>query len=243
MKRTERRHLKENEIEILARQAREFVEARRREVTAVGVALALLGVVALGYMAWHQSVQSRAHARLAQAMAVEQVRVGPAAAPGGATAPTASFPTEQARDEAALVQFKATADTYPSTDAGIFARYEEASILVRLGRPAEAIERYQQVIGLAGAGNIYGEMARLGLAEAHARAGQYDQAIAAFKELAQRTDGSLPTDAVLMQLGRTYIEAGRQADAVETLTRLVEQFPDSPYTSEARQQLDDLKKT
>ena len=86
-------------------------------------------------------------------------------------------------------------------------------------------------------------MARLGLAEAQARAGQYDQAINAFKELAQRKDGPLPIDGILMQLGQTYLEAGKKADAQQTFNRLVEEYPNSPYTAEARQQLDSLKKT
>ena len=70
-----------------------------------------------------------------------------------------------------------------------------------LGNPKQAAAAYQQVIDRAGE-RLYGQMARLGLAEAQARAGQYDQAINTFKELAQRKDGPLPVDGILMQLGR-----------------------------------------
>ena len=77
-------------------------------------------------------------------------------------------------------------------------------------------------------------MARLGLAEAQARAGQYDQAINTFKELAQRKDGPLPVDGILMQLGATYLEAGKRADAQQTFNRLVEEFPESPFTGDAQ---------
>lgn len=242
MKRTERRHLKENEIEILARRARELVEARKRELTAAAVALTVLGAAALGYFGWRRSVQSRAGAMLARALAVEDVRVGPPAAPGGSAPPGPSFLTERARSEAALAALKATADEYPSTDAGLFARYQQAALLVQLGRPAEAIPVYQQVVSRAG-GLVYGEMARLGIAEAQARDKQYDRAIQGFQELAQRTDSRLPKDAVLIELGRTYLDAGKQADARQTFSRLVEEFPDSPYSGEARQRLDTLKKT
>jgi len=86
-------------------------------------------------------------------------------------------------------------------------------------------------------------MARLGLAEAQVRAGQYDPAINTFKELAQRKDGPLPVDGILMQLGRTYLEAGKRADAQQTFNRLVEEYPESPYTGEARKAIDTLKKT
>src|SRR5262249_12822811 len=153
-----------------------------------------------------------------------------------------TFPTQRARSEAALMKLKQVAASYPKTDAGIFARYEEAAILTSLGRPAEAEKAYQDVIAHGGDG-IYAQMARLGLPEADGRAGQYDQAINTFKELAQRKDGPLPIDGVLMQLGRTYLDAGKPADARQTFNRLVEEYPDSPFTGEARRELDGLKKT
>jgi TolA-binding protein len=85
-------------------------------------------------------------------------------------------------------------------------------------------------------------MARLGLAEAQASAGQYDRAIDTFKELALRKDGSLPIDGILMQLGRTYRDAGKKSDAQQTFNRLVDEFPDSPFTVDAKRELENLKK-
>jgi TolA-binding protein len=98
------------------------------------------------------------------------------------------------------------------------------------------------VIDRAGS-NIYGQMARLGVAEAQARAGQYEQAINTFKELSLRKDGPLPVDGILMQLGRAYLDAGKRTDAQQTFNRLVEEFPESPYTGDARRELENLKKT
>jgi outer membrane protein assembly factor BamD (BamD/ComL family) len=86
-------------------------------------------------------------------------------------------------------------------------------------------------------------MARLGLAEAQARAGQYDQAISAFKELTQLKDGPLPIDGILMRLGQAYLDAGKRADALQTFNRLVEEYPDSPFSADAKRELDNLKKT
>jgi TolA-binding protein len=84
--------------------------------------------------------------------------------------------------------------------------------------------------------------ASLGLAVEQARAGQYDQAINTFKELAQRKDGPLPIDGILMQLGRTYRDAGKRDDAQQTFNRLVEEFPQSPFAGDAKRELDSLKK-
>jgi outer membrane protein assembly factor BamD (BamD/ComL family) len=153
-----------------------------------------------------------------------------------------SYPNEQARAEASIAKLKAVADMYPSTDAGLFARYQQAALLVGIGRAADAIPLYNDVIKRAG-DSFYGQVSRLGVAEAHARGGQFDQAINDFKELAQRKDGPLPVDGILMHLGRTYVEAGKKSDAQQTFNRIVEEFPNSPYSGEARQQVESLKKS
>ncbi len=111
-----------------------------------------------------------------------------------------------------------------------------------LGTPAQAATAYQQVIDKAG-NRIVGQMARLGLAEAQSVQGQYDAAINTFKEMAQRKDGPLPIDGILMQLGRTYLVAGKRSDAQQTFNRLVEEFPDSPFNADAKRELENLKKT
>jgi len=241
MKRTERQHLKENELQTFARQAREALDAKRRETTALVAIVVVVGAVAIAFFGWREHVNGKAHALLAEAMAVQDARIGPPPAPG---APSGGlyFPTERERAQAALTKFKIAADAYPSSDAGIFARYQQAALSLTLGTTQGAIEAYQQVIAKAGDNSLYGQTARLGLAEAQARAGQYDQAINAFKELAQRKDGPLPVDGILMQLGRTYLQAGKRADAQQTFNRLVEEFPDSTFAGDARKEIETLKK-
>ncbi len=241
MKRTERQHLKENELRAFALQARETIEARRRETTAIVAAVVIVGAAVLGYLGWREHVQTKAHALLAQAMATQDARVGPPPAPGSPSGGL-YFPTERERAQSALTKFKIAADAYPTTDAGIYARYQQAATAMSLGDPKGAITAYQEVIDKAGDG-FYGQMAKLGLAEAQARAGQYDQAINAFKDMAQRKDGPLPIDGILMQLGRTYEQAGKKSDAQQTFNRLVEEYPDSPFTADARKEIDALKKS
>jgi tetratricopeptide (TPR) repeat protein len=241
MKSTERHHLKENELRKLARQAGLTVSERRRETTGIIAVAAVVGVLALGYYGWRDRVQTKAHTLLADAMAVQDARVGPPPAPG-APAGGLYFPTERERSQAALTKLKIAADAYPSTDAGIYARYQQGATSLALGSPPGAIAAYEQVIKEAGDG-FYGQMARLGLAEAQARAGQYDTAINTFKELAQRKDGPLPIDAILMQLGRTYLDAGKRADAQQTFNRLVEEYPESTFIGDARKEIETLKKT
>src|SRR5258706_3920664 len=68
MKRAERHHLKENELQVLARQAREAVEGRGREATVVITAVVVVGAIVLGYVAWGDRVQARAGAMLSGGM-------------------------------------------------------------------------------------------------------------------------------------------------------------------------------
>jgi tetratricopeptide (TPR) repeat protein len=240
MKRTERRHLKQNEFERITLQALDMLGEKRREITTVVLIVAAVGLVAAVYWAWRQHTQDSAHALLADAMIVAESRVGP---PNAATGqPGLTFPTERERTQAAVTKFKAAADAYPSTDAGQFARYQEAALQLSLGNAAESIKTYQVLADSAGDA-LYGQMARLGLAEAYARSGQYEQSITAFKELAQRKDGQLPVDGILMQLGRTYRDAGKIADAQQTFNRIIEEFPDSPFNADAKRELEALKKS
>lgn len=241
MKRAERHHLKENELKHLAQQARDAYGARRRELSWVLAAVVIMAVAAVGYFGYREYVHARAGTLLAEAMAVQDARIGPPPAPGTVTA-APYFPTERERFQAALARFKAAADAYPSTDDGIYARYKEAAIQMTLGSFSAAATAYQQVIDRAGSG-IHGDMARLGLAEAQAQSGQYDQAISTFKELAQKSDGLLPVDGILMELGRAYRDAGKSGDAQQTFNRIVSEFPDSPFNADAKRELESLKKT
>src|SRR5262245_40751561 len=144
MKRAERHHLKENELQNLAREARERFEARKRETT-IGFSIAIgVVILALGYFAWRERVQAKAHALLADAVIVQDARIGPPPAPGQPEQGI-RFATERERAQAALTKFKAAADAYPSTDAGLYARYQLASTYMTLGEPQTAIAAYQQV--------------------------------------------------------------------------------------------------
>ena len=241
MKRTERHHLKENELVQFVNRARDTIDARQREMGVAAITVIVVSIAVLGYYAWQSRVEGRAGALLADAIIVSDARVGPPPAPGTpATGP--SFPTDREKLEATATKFKAVADQYPSSDAGMFARYREGATQMALGKTKEAAAAYQQVIDRAG-NKLYGQMARLGLAEVQAREGQYDSAINTFKGFADNKDGPLPVDGILMQLGRTYLDAGKATEAQQTFNRVVEEFPESPFSGDARKELDSLKKS
>ncbi|HZJ32744.1 MAG TPA: tetratricopeptide repeat protein [Vicinamibacterales bacterium] len=248
MKRIERKHLKEDELAHTLRVAREFVEPRQQLLKQVGLAAIVVLVIVVAYGFWRERTDSRGQKELAEAMVAlnaEVVPVGvqgadgvPAAASLGATG---TFATEEAKLNAALPKLKAAADAYPSSPAGIQARYHMAGALTALGRHAEAINTFDEVIKEAGETSLYGQMAVMGKADAQSKGGQVDAAIGTLKGLAANAGSALPVDAVLMELARAYVQKGSRDDARKTFTEIVDKHPQSPYITEARAELENLK--
>jgi tetratricopeptide (TPR) repeat protein len=243
MKRKERHHLKENDLAQTIVAARDAIEQRRGLLTGVLLAVLLGAVVIGGIVVWQQEDDARAEQMLADAMVTFNARVIPPSAtpaqpgevPAAATlGATGSYATEAAKLNAALPKLKAAADAYPETEAGVTARYHYASSLAALGKHAEAVQAFDEVVSRAGSDSLYGRMAQMGKADTQVRAGQVNDAIATWKALASSTDEDLPKDAILMELGKAYQASGNQDEARKAFTEIVDQHPTSPYVAEAR---------
>jgi len=249
MKRKERHHLKENLLVQWVVATREFIEPRSKQLGIALLAIGLAVVVGLGVMFVRNRNDARGQDLLADAMVALNARVVPTtgtAEPGELPAAaqlgaTGSFATEEAKLTAALPKLQAAADAYPESSAGIQARYHYAGALAALGRHDEAVKAFEEVETRSGPDSLYGRMAALGKADTQLKAGQVDAAIATWKDLAGKPDGSLPGDAILMELGRAYQAKGDTDEARKTYTQLVDEFPASPYAVEARAELDSLK--
>jgi TolA-binding protein len=248
MKRTERHHLKENELVHTIEATRAFVEARQKQIVGAVVGLIVLALAVIGVLVYRQQTQSKGQELLAEAMVALNARVVPVGAGDAGDLPaaaslgaTGTFATEEAKLSAALPKLKAAADGYPDSTAGITARYHLAGALAALGRHQDAIQAYDEVARRAGNNSLYGRMARLGKADTMAHSGQLDAAIAAWKDMTAASASDLPVDAILMELARAYVQKGNTEEARKTFTQLVDQHPDSPYTPEARAELENLK--
>jgi TolA-binding protein len=236
MKGSERHRLKENELSHVLGDASARLKDNGRTLELASGAVALLLVAVVGYWAWTTRSENRAEAILGDAIVIMQAPVEgpkPGAKPG-----VTGYPTVQARAEAALTKFAEVYNSYPSTDAGIAARYYAASALSMLGRHQEAAARFQETADKAGQNSFYGRMARLGIVESNAQAKKYDEAIAAAQALVNNTsDEAIPRDALLMQLGRVQAAAGKKTEAKQTLDKIIAEFPQSPYVEEAKKML------
>lgn len=239
MKAHERHQLKQNEFAQTAARVATSVAAHRSQAVAIALGIVVLAAVVGGYLYWQRSANQRASASLAIGLSISQAPLTPASTLPTATTQATTYETAAARAEAALKQFELTASQFGSSDAGLTARYHAGLELVTLGRLADAERAFLDVIDRGGS-SIYSSSARLGLAETLAAQGKHDDAIRRLTDLAADRDGPLPVDGVLMQLARTSARAGKTQDARAAYKRVVDEFPESPYAQEARQQLTTL---
>lgn len=248
MKRTERRHLKENVLARTIADVRDYIEPRGGQIRLLLGIVAVLVLAALLISFVRQRSESQAQQLLAEAMVALNARVIPAEATGADDLPaaaalgaTGAFTTEADKLEAALPKLEAAANTYPDTEAGITARYHLAGALAALGRNEEAIAAFNEVIDRAGEESLYRRMARLGLADAQAHAGQLDTAIESWKQLAAEAGEELPADFILIKLARAYAASGNVDEARKTFMQIVDEYPGSPLASDARTEMESLQ--
>jgi tetratricopeptide (TPR) repeat protein len=248
MKTHERRHLKENDLAHGLTVALDYLAPRGKQIAMILGGVAVLVVVVLAGYAISQRSNTKADMALAEAMVALNARVVPSSDAAEADLPaaatlgaTGTFATERAKLNVAIPKLQSVADAFPDDEAGIVARYHLAGALGSVGRNDEAVKEFSAVIAKAPKDNVYGRMARLGLAEAQTRAGQIDAAITSWKALADENSGDLPADAILLELARAYVAKGDAAEARKVFTQLIDQHPTSPYSGDAKTELEGLK--
>ena len=244
MKTTERHDLKHNEVADTLQGAYVQLDRNRNTILAVVGGVVVVACLWGGYAFYRAQQEAKAGALLAQALVIAEAQVAPpiAPAPGQPALPPTpgTYPSENAKLEAALPKLQATADAYPSTQAGISARFQAAAALTALGKMTDARKQYETVVASDSRG-LYGRMARLGIAELEIKARQFDPAIATLRELSLDARGDLPVDAILVQLAETYVAAGKKVEAQQTLQRVTTEFATSPYAADAKKLLETIK--
>lgn len=235
MKAKERHDLKKNEFAASTVRVLEAASAQRGRLVAIGIGAVVVLALGGGVLYWLNGQANKAGALLGVALSTSQAQIAPASTLPGATQVAGTYPTAKARSEAALAAYQGVIAAYPSSDAALTARYEAAGELLSLGRFPEAETAYNEVV--ATNSKVYAPMAKLGLARVRLMSGKYDDAVKMFTDLSADRDGALPVDGVLMQLAEAYTKAGKPQDARAAYKRVVDEFGESAYISDARQRL------
>jgi len=228
-KKLRREDLKRDEVMETVGKGIQFVSVHRRgttETVAIAVGLAALIGVFVGFRA-HRESQAAGHLSRALAALSTPLAGDPSAGGAAKTFASASERTAEANRELA-----AAAD-FGATKSG----REAAVILAAQGASKDtgSFERFAR-----GGKGLVAAAAELDGYRTLADQGKTSEAIAGVKRAIETSATAVPKDALFAELGALYERSGSPADARATYQRLVSEYPDSPYASEAQTRIGQL---
>jgi tetratricopeptide (TPR) repeat protein len=223
--------------------AGEWLGARKRAVLA-GLA-ALVVVTGLGWAAQEfrqgrAQQASRAFARIHRIATVPLTPSGGETAPAGAETPDPDLPkvkTDQERLEAALKEADKFLGEYGGSSLSEEALLLKARYLVGLGKAADAVPIYSELVGSVDRRLQF--LALEGLAYAQEASGQLDKAVAAFSRLADhaRESGNFLRDRALYNQARLLERKGSAKEAEKVYRGILSEVPQSALKEEINARL------
>jgi tetratricopeptide (TPR) repeat protein len=228
MARIKRKELKRNDLAETFGRTVDYVAHHRRGATeAIGAAVAVV-LLAGGFFLFRGWREHQAGKELSAAL---EMLESPLASDAAAASAPRTFPNAEARESEAAKHLREAAKK-GSTDAG---RAATVILAARTEKSATAAETLTKVAREARF--EVAAVAEINAARLLAAEGKTTEAIDRLKRAIESPESSIPKDALLFALGETYEKAGSAADARATWQRLVNDYPNSPYRSEAQQKI------
>jgi tetratricopeptide (TPR) repeat protein len=228
MARITRKELKRNELADTFGKTVDYVSHHRKgAVEAIAAAAAVL-LIAAGFFLFRGWRERQAGRELSAALEILETPI--AGDPAAAGAPK-TYPTAAEREREALEHLREASEK-GGTSAG---RAAVVILAARGEKPAQATEALSKA-----ARDEQAEVAvaaEIDAARLLAAQGKTTEAIDRLKRAIESPKSAAPKDALLFALAETYEKAGSSADARATYQRLVTDYPNSPYRTDARQKI------
>jgi tetratricopeptide (TPR) repeat protein len=240
VKRTERHHLKQDElVSGIAQTTHWFQEHRNNIVNAVLVALGA-GLLLGGIYIYRTRKSEEARALLAEALKQYHGEVGPDT---GAASTGPRFATAEERYRTALASLSKVANDFSSYDAGRQARYYQALCQAGL-KDFEGAERSLQELRSRDRDLLY-YLASRALASVATERGNHSAAVEIYRPLIEDAQNPLPKDYLLFELAKAEERAGNLEQARLYYDRMVAEHPESQLRGDAmsRRELLELETT
>jgi len=229
-KKLRREDMKRDEVMETVGKGIRFVSVHRKgtaEAIAIGAALAVL-IGAFVALRAHREAQAADHLSRALAALSTPLASDPAAGTAAKTYATAAL-----RDTDADRELEAAAD-FGTTRSG----REASLVLAARGKKKDAIATFDRY---ARSGKtLMSAAAELDAYRALADQGKVNEAIAGVKRAIETSSTAVPKDALMAELGDLYERSGSPADAKAIYQRLVSEYPESSYTSQAQSRIGGL---
>ncbi len=200
-----------------------------------GIGLGCVLLVALVWWGATTLIGSRSDAAaqaIAQALAAYDAPVG-SAAPADAKV---HFATDAERLAAAETAFAAVKSHYWLTAQARVAELFLARIAADRGDQAKAMRALGEIVSRRSSDPVV-RLAMLDLVRMRVAKGEGAQLVGDLEAMAAGKDPRLPPDAALYQLARVWEHEGKPEEATKLYRKIVQDFPDSPYRSDAQQRL------
>lgn len=212
-----------------------YVVARRNKPIVFGsIAAVLILIVALvGWSFWASRQEAKAQQRLAEAI---EIMEAPLAQPDEGAPAEGSYRTEEEKVAKAEPIFREITEQYSGRNAAEVASLYLARLEVERGELAPAAEKYQAFIKQH-PDHLLAQAASVSLYDVRIALGQSGEVITDLEKDVAAADEGLPNDVALTLLARAYEAAGDQQKSRDAWQRVVNEYPDSPYTLEAQRKL------
>ena len=232
MKRTERHHLKQNELLVSLDRFAGWVAENRHSLTTAGVAVLVAAVAVGGVYVYRHGQEQAASAALGEALEVfhgvvseDSIIAGPSGGP--------TFKSQDERDAAALAVLQEVEEKYGHTKQGRAARYYVALSKVRLGELEEAEALLKDVV--TERGDLLYYLASQALAAVKADQGDHAAAAELYRTLVDDAKGPLPKDQLMFRMAEQLEADGKLQEAQRTYERFLEEYPTSLLRGQAEQ--------
>ena len=206
----------------------EFVASHLRTLIWIGVALIGAIILIAIFMNFQRSRAVRADQALSEAM---RTRQAPVVAEG--EGPVASVADESTRRQRAKEAFDAVVRDYSGTSSAAIATAYLGEIAAESGDSETARASWEEFLRGQPEHFLAGEI-EMNLMALDRAEGKGDELVTRLRARLSSGDASLPPDLVLYQLAVTLDSLGRTDEAADTYLRIVEEYPNSAFSAEAR---------
>ncbi len=231
MKKELKQQIKQDELRTGFEHAASWATLHRDEVRVTAIAVAVLLLAVVGYGSYRSHQQASAERAFDEALTVFHAPV--AGQPDATGAAGTVYATKAEKDQKAAAAFADVSKRYGSSATGRRARYYAALSNLELGKTAEA-EAELKDLSSKGDDPLIRDLSRLALADLQRSNARYDQAIDAYRKVADDSGSVVPRDHALMRIGATLEDAKRGPEAIQAYRRILDEFPSSVYVTDAK---------
>jgi hypothetical protein len=207
-----RKELKSDKFALEVEHTVEYVSEHRRQVIRYGIAVAVVVVLVLSVLAYRNRQQAARQTVLNAALDIQNAAIGAAPNPE-----MLAFPSQDARNKAALKAFGDVAAKYQGSDEGWIAQYYQGAIAADEGRLPDA-QRLLKDVADSGPGT-YASLAKLSLADLYAQGGKTAEAEQLLRSLVDKPTEFVSKDQAAIALAR-LLARSRPAEARKLLEPL-----------------------